>query len=239
MAVTIVGAAGDAAGTNADTSTPDVILTRPAVIENDLMIVGHVQEAAGPATSMAAPAGWTQLGTTQTIAGAGHLKIWLKVATASEAATYTFPGDTGADESGGIVVFRGQHLANPVPVAPTYTLTSTATATAHPAPSVTGVVDAQLLTIHAAADDTGPNVARSYTGTPSGMTLQVNSNGTDPVQSWVALGMFTQALTSTAATGVKTATISAGRPALCASIVIVPAPAATGPEPGRRLLVVT
>jgi hypothetical protein len=215
MPVVVQGAAGISCIT-----AVNAVLTRPTVAAGDLMVVAHISDPDGLATDMTAPSGWTLL-VQRTLAECGHLKIWTKTATGSEPATYTFPDSTSGDASAGMVVFRGHDAAGPFNAAVAFTDT-TALTTSHPAPSVTGVVDGVLLTIHAAgagsADDV--NAARSYTP-PAGMTEQVDTNN-GGASSWVALSMNTLALSSSAATGTKTATISATRRAIGASVVIRP-----------------
>lgn len=218
MALVVQGAAGISC-----TTPTNAVLTRPSVTTGDLMVVAHVSDADGTLAAMTAPAGWTLLAS-RTLASSGFLKIWYKVATGSEASTYTFPDSNLGDASAGMVVFRGQDATSPFNAAVSFTDTVT-DSTSHPAPTVTGVNGGILLTIHAAATNANPNLARSYTA-PSGMTQQVNSN-LGGASSWVAMGMNTLALASTAATGVKTATLSAVRRAMCASVVIVPASTGT------------
>lgn len=232
------------------TTTQSCVLTRPAgVAAGDLMVVAHISDGAGSLGAMTAPtasgAAWTlSASRTLTISSQtyGFMKVWTRVATGSETSTYTFADGTGSDASAGLVVFRDWDTTTPFNAAVAFQDQTSATApngTQHTAPSVTGVDGGVLLTVHAATGRADPNTFRSYTA-PSGMTERVDANDGSPgYAGWVALAMFTQSLTSNAATGDRTAVCSANRQAICASVVVRPVVVETSIEPGRRLLLAT
>ena len=196
------------------TST-NVVLNRPAgVVEGDLLVAVLGSDRDGTLAAMTAPAGWTERGAhTQT--SCGFVKVWTKIAGASEPTSYTFPDSTSADAVGGMLAFHSYDPAAPLAVAPVFASSATA-ATAHPAPSVTGVDGGMLVTAHFGGANA--NATRSYTP-PSGMTERVDVGPS----SWTVLGVNTQSLTAAGATGTKTATCSASVPYITATLVVAPA----------------
>jgi hypothetical protein len=195
------------------TST-NVVLNRPAgVVEGDLLVAVLGSDRDGTLAAMTAPAGWTERGAhTQT--SCGFVKVWTKIAGASEPTSYTFPDSTSADAVGGMLAFHSYDPSAPLAVAPVFASSATA-ATAHPAPSVTGVDGGMLVTAHFGGANA--NATRSYTP-PSGMTERVDVGPS----SWTVLGVNTQSLTAAGATGTKTATCSASVPYITTTLVVKP-----------------
>ena len=195
------------------TST-NVVLNRPAgVVEGDLLVAVLGSDRDGTLAAMTAPAGWTERGAhTQT--SCGFVKVWTKIAGASEPTSYTFPDSTSADAVGGMLAFHSYDPSAPLAVAPVFASSATA-ATSHPAPSVTGVEGGMLVTAHFGGANA--NATRSYTP-PSGMTERVDVGPS----SWTVLGVNTQSLTAAGATGTKTATCSASVPYITTTLVVAP-----------------
>lgn len=216
MAVTVVGAYGEARAYN--DATPVTLIKPAGVLEGDLMIAVHMTDVTAAEANMGAPVGWVKLDG-RGLSNAGVCQIWTKTATASEPANYAFTDTTAnSDSSGGMVVVRGHDATNPYVQPITVTAVSVLTTTSHVAPTRTGANGGLLVVIYAGGHN-ATNAARTFT-TPAGMTEQFDTNTT--YSGWVALALDTQALASTAATGTRTATSSAGCASGSYSVVIAP-----------------
>lgn len=168
-----------------------VTVTKPAGTASGDQLVAVLNTDQTPS----AP-GWTSLGSKVT-SGAGTLSVWRHLAGSSEPASYTFTSaGTGASATVQVYDFTGADTATPVgPIA--FGGSTTAT-TAQVAPSVTPT-NAPGLEFAAYSGQGG---SPTYTA-PSGMTARnTNSDG------WAFLSTASQAQTSTAATGTRTATSS-------------------------------
>jgi hypothetical protein len=200
----------------------DLAVTKPAGLAvGDLMIAWHYADNDGSLAAMGAPTGWNLLGSDAGVSG-GHpyVKVWTRVATSGDvaAATFTFT-DSAASIFNSVAILAitaGTYDATTPTSAVTFQNGGTASSTSHTAPSMTGVVDGLLCTSH--GSDTG-GTAATYTP-PSGMTEQADTNS--GAGSYTALEVNTLALTSTAATGTKTATCTVSRPWKGSTLVVNP-----------------
>jgi hypothetical protein len=184
----------------------NVVMNKPlGTTTGDVMIAVIGNDEGGDINTITAPSGWTErfagnVGQGQ-VDGAGAFKVFTRTVTAADASVdkYTFPKGTVADGVGGIVTFTG--AIEPGSALFNF-LGGSARTTTMDAPSVTGAPNSRLLTIFFSGDDL--NTYR-YFLTPSGQTARVRSRPNNS-GGWIVLGMFTEALTSSAATGVRTAT---------------------------------
>lgn len=194
----------------------------------DLMIAVHTSDADSSLAGMTAPAGWAQVGAQAGNAADNYsfLKIWSKVAVQADvdATSFSF-SDPNTSESS-VVLFAVQ-----VGTYDSTTPTTTPAFTTQPrpspeavqdatAPSVTGVVDG-LLICGMTADTNGTQ--QTFPSPPTGMTV-INQASTP----WTLDGVFKQALSSTSATGTRSAGTSPTSGANgynSGSFVINPAPA--------------
>jgi MSHA biogenesis protein MshQ len=114
-----------------------------------------------PPVTLTPPAGWTLVSRTDnTNSNANSLAVYIKVAGASEPATYTWGVSSSSGATGGIQSFAGVDISSPIDVQNGQT---TASGLAHASPSVTTTVaNAMLVTSHAFAS------AATWTS-PSGM----------------------------------------------------------------------
>ncbi|RTL65901.1 MAG: hypothetical protein EKK42_20360 [Pseudonocardiaceae bacterium] len=190
---------------------------KPAgVVSGDLLIALAFSDRSGTLAAMTAPSGWSLLDS-NTTTNAGFVKIWYKIAGGSEPTSYTFADSASSDSTAIIVAVQKDTFdaADPFYSGPTWASSSTA-ATAHVAPSVSGVTDGLLITGYFGGS--GSNGTRTYT-TPSGMTERAECSA----NLWVVSAADTQALTSNAATGTKSATCSASVAWIAVSLVVKPA----------------
>lgn len=205
---------GTAAGS---TSTATYTVSAPAGVANgDLLVAVHTCDESGVAANLTAPTGWTLFFTQAAFQGSvGVLKVWWKVA-ASEPASYVFGvGSNGSATDGqcAIVAFTTGTYNSSTPLANSAVGGSATATTSMAAPSVTGVVDAQLLCAYV---NNGGSVTFAP---PSGMTERADFASAG---SWTSLEVASLALTSTAATGSRTATASASHPYVSASLLVQP-----------------
>lgn len=196
---------------------PDAPLTIPVpagTAANHVMIASIAfrpcSSASGGActTTITPPAGWTQVNsvTDQTTGGGtggfgSRLFVYLRVATASEPASYTWnlggaPVHNGA--VGGIITFSGVDTTSPVVAEAGQ---ATGSATSHTAPSIntSPVTNTMLVTSHSA------NSSTSWTP-PAGMTERVDV-ASIPVADdlGISLEVNTEPFATAGATGVRTA----------------------------------
>ena len=198
-------------------------------VEGDLLAAIHIADFAGTLAAMTAPPGWDEVGSRAGVTNPEcDIKIWKKIATASEPATYTFVDSGSSQPCLAILRIDGHDPAATLSV----TFGNGVASTSHDAPSVTGVAGGLLITAYAVDND--GTAGRSYTTAPSGMTERADLSTTFPL-----LGVFTQALAANGATGTKTATCSASVRYVSASLVIPPAPAASGNKSGGFLSLLT
>ena len=213
-----------AAGASGATGSAPAVVPKPSGLAiGDLMIAVHVADNDGTLAAMTGPAGWTTIASQAPATGAQPgVKVWQKVATSTETAASSFTFESGSGSifcSAGIIAITADtfNAATPVFAGPTFQINASSS-TSHVAPSLpTGVTNGLLITAH--STDQGGASNTSYTP-PAGMTERVDTAAST---GWTALEMNTQVLTSAAATGTRTATCTASRPATCVSLIIAPA----------------
>lgn len=176
----------------------------------DLLLAFQESDADGDLASMTAPSGFTALGAGVTPNGSTNIpacKLWRKVATSTDvaASTFSFPDAGGANCSVVLVAITAGTFDATTPTGtPVFSSQGNASGTSITAPAVSpGVVGALLLTGH--MPDTGGTL-RSFSAAPSGMTLVAES--TAGSSTYTRIGVYSQTLASTAATGTKAATLS-------------------------------
>lgn len=209
MAVQFRSASEDARG-NQNT----VIPTPPAgTTDGDLLLAVQASDQDGSLSAMDAPAGWSEIGSSSRT-NVGFVKVWQKIATASEPDNYHFVDSTDANCDVIVVALHGYDQNQPIAVSPVFA--SGSATEFHPAPSVPGVDGGLLLTAHVAGTN---GITRSYSP-PNGMTEAQES--TLSSDGWILLEVNYKELTSSSATGKKTATCSASRPYVTMSLVVNP-----------------
>ncbi|HTL31570.1 MAG TPA: hypothetical protein VL326_00520, partial [Kofleriaceae bacterium] len=181
--------------TNGVASTTFTVAMPTGTVQGDVMIASI--SSTGTGTPTAVPSGWTLV---RSISGSGvGLFIYRKVAGAAEAGPYTWTlGATAQSNAGGIESFYNVDNANPVDVDASATASPSSTITA---PSVTPTVSpSMLLTYHSYAS------SNNWTP-PGGMTEAIDVFSDAAAGSTgVAIEGNYQALSSTAATGTRSAT---------------------------------
>lgn len=209
------GASGAAAGDAA-------VVTKPAGLAvGDLMLAFQVADNDGTLAAMTGPSGWTTIASQAAAAGGQPaMKVWQIVATSTEtgAASFSFSAGTGIFCSAGILAITVGTFDSTTPLfaSPSFTINATSSTT-HTAPSIDpGKVDGLLVTAH--STDQGGAASTSYTP-PSGMTEHVD---TAAANGFTALEINKLTLASAAATGTKSATCTASRPATSASLIVAP-----------------
>jgi hypothetical protein len=136
----------------------------------DYLVAVHILHQFSSASSMTAPAGWTQSGSTWSTSA--NVKVWVNAAGGSEPSTYTFAADS--DHNVMMVCVTGQDTTSPVNVTPTF---STSSSTSLVCPAVTPTV-ADCLLLCAAGANTGSTRPPAITFAPaSGMTERADVDG--------------------------------------------------------------
>jgi hypothetical protein len=195
-------------GTGADSTLTSTTLScskPPGLAVGDYMLTFQVGDSDASLASMTAPSGFTALAsaTPNSTTNIPAAKIWGRVATSTEvaASNFTFGDVSSSDDVVIMLAITTGTYDTTTPV----TVSSFATSTAYPqsAPSVTGVVNGLLLALFG-TDATGTSTSYPTSG-PSGMT-RVQTLTTP--QLYATAGIYSQALTSTAATGTRSVTPS-------------------------------
>lgn len=237
--VTYTEAGGGGAGTapvvrsaasDAEGNTPTVTVTKPAGLAvGDYLLAFQESDADGGLAVMSAPGGFVELSTQAPTPGtnipAG--KVWGKVADAADAAaaSFAFPDNTGSNSTVVLLAIQAGTYDPVTPVSTPVWATQGDAANANiTAPSITGAAGGLLLTAH--MPDTG-GTTRSFSSGPAGMTLTHQSVAGG--STYTRIAVYQQALDSAAATGTKTAVLSASPTGWIATAMVVnPAPAAAG-----------
>jgi hypothetical protein len=218
---------GSAAGVGA--SNPTTIAKPASTVQGDYLLLCQVDDMDTTLAQMTTPTGGSSWGTElfSSSVTAAHVKIWGKIAGASEPASYGIAGASTADRSASITRIPAGTFdpAQPMFSGPTAT-TNISNVTAHITPSINSVIDGLLITLHCGSRNT--NVARTYTP-PTGMTERIDTQQTSGYSGWVAHEVATLALTAGGTTGTKSATISAAAQHCSVALVIKPAPAVSAP----------
>jgi hypothetical protein len=202
-------ASEDARGT---TTAPTPVPPAGTASEDYLLAV-QTSDYRGSLDAMTAPDNsWSLLGSTSR-SDVGFVKVWRKIATGSEPASYTWPDSTSAHSNVVITALYGYDPSQPLAVTPTFS--DGAASTSHSAPSVTGTAGGMLITAYVAGTN---GTTRDYTGTPAGMSLA--QDATLSSAGYLLTEVYYQALTAGGATGAKTATCSASTPFITMSLVV-------------------
>ena len=179
-----------------------IVITKPAdIVNGELMIAVIEYDGGSGRTINSVPAGWTSIVGVNNSTDVG-IQAYYKYAS-GEGASYTFGLSTSADGVGFITSFGNAIVSSPIDV----TNTGTGTGTSQTVTSISLNSANEMLFFAVGNDDGGSNgftggVADYEFTTPSGMTkiVDYNVSGSDSV------GAFTQWITSSGATGDRTAT---------------------------------
>lgn len=193
----------------------------PTVQAGDLLVCWQFAARGGDLASMDAPAGFTQSGPDHTVTdGAFSIfgKMWIREATASEPADYTF--DFSASSQGAALILsaiENPHGVSPIDIAPTWGGVASSTFNMV-APSVTPTVDDGLLLCGWAALTFGD----STTFTPPGSMTEIADD--QPPAFQIAVSAAAQELADGAgvATGTRTAVCTRSSYYMSVSLVVAP-----------------
>jgi hypothetical protein len=211
------GAVGFRAASADDRGTANSCVPAPpaGTTAGDLLLAVQTSDYRGTLTEMAAPSGWTELANnSDRSSDVGFVKVWQKVATSSEPASYTFADSASATSDVVIVALTGYDSTQPLSVSPTWN--SGGAQSTHVAPSINAASGDMFITAYVAGTN---GTTRTYTG-PSAMTLA--KTATLSTSGYVLLGVYYEALTSTGATGSQIATCSAATPFVALSLAVEP-----------------
>jgi hypothetical protein len=185
--ITLVGTSSSA------TMTGPLSLARPTSVQQGDVLIAQVTIENGTAL-LAPPTGWTPIASVDQSSNLGMRTYW-RVAGASEPAAYSW-GTAGKKASGGIAAYRGVHPSAPVEVAGTGSGNGTTMA----APSVsTATPNGRLVALF------GSKSLGAAHDQPAGMTRRWVTGASDFRSS-----ANDQALTTTGATGARSAGSSGG-----------------------------
>ena len=213
--------------TTSTIATGNVTVTKPAgTVDGDLLVAICFADPDG--AQLTAPGGWTNEGSTSAAAGFG--RVYSKVA-ASEGASYVFTGSGSSDNS--VIMYAFIGADNTAPFDPGLSWSSSvAGGTTHTAPSITTVTsDALLICTYWIIS----GASNSWTA-PGGMTEQ-----SDATSGWASNGSASLALSSSGATGTKSATSTVsisttyGNITLSFAIKAASSPNATATPPAKTM----
>ncbi|MEY2518095.1 MAG: Invasin, domain 3, partial [bacterium] len=162
--ITIVGAPGQTGSTK--TGSP-LVITKPTGVATGNLMVATISLRDATAT-LTAPAGWTLLTSVATSGATTKQFVYTKVATAGEAASYSFSwaGGSGASDSSGVILAYSGIWAGAGSNIDTSTVaTANATTTASTAAGTAAYAQDMILALYGTAGDS------SFT-TPTGMTIR-------------------------------------------------------------------
>ena len=183
------------------------MIPTPAGVQANDVMVAVLDVKVAP--TMTPPAGWNLVSTTANGSNFTH-KVYTKVATAGEPASYTFTINENRAISGAISAYSGVNTANPVEVTGTAGLGTT---TSIAAPSVTSALNGAML-----IGTFGIN-ADSTIAPPAGMTERGEIASATRIRTEIA----DMVLASAGATGIKTATAATAAANIGQLIVLRPA----------------
>jgi MSHA biogenesis protein MshQ len=225
-AITLVGANPATVSSGAVSS---ISLNKPAGVTTNDVLIAQISARGGFLTTITPPAGWTLIrrnnaggsiipGLGATLASA----LYYKVATASEAASYSFSISPSIRTSGGLLVYRGVDTTSPINTSGGQ---NNASSTSVTAPSITTTVaNAQRIAFFATAHGNFGFTA------PAGMTERYDiGTGAGPNGAANMAADLTQA--SAGASGSVTATAGASAYNIGQQIALTPA-AVVAPAPG-------
>jgi hypothetical protein len=184
-------------------SATSVSVTKPTgTVENDVLVVAISFSAnslaAGPVTL---PSGWAVVtGLTNPKTSGGNCALFAyKVAGGSEPSSYSFSWTDATSGAYGCWAVQDANTSSPIDAAAEFS--EGTLETGHDGPTVSPAGTNSLLLVAACANNPGSGNTVSYT-TPSGMTEDFDIGGTNRA----GVGGFSLALSSSGATGTKTAT---------------------------------
>lgn len=214
-------------------STAAAVAKPSGLAVGDLLLAFQIADNDGTLANMTGPDGWDMIASQAAQSGGQPaMKVWQQVATSTETAASSFTFEVGSGNifcSVGLIAIAEDTFdpADPLFVGPVFQINA-ASSTSHTAPSIgSGVTNGLLITAH--GTDQGGASSCSYTP-PSGMTERVD---TAAASGWTCLEVNTLVLASGGATGAKTATCTANRPATSVSLIVAPA-VASGSNPALR-----
>jgi hypothetical protein len=216
---------GGGCANSTTTNGTSVTVTRPASVATGSLMLAQVTLRNNDAIT--APAGWTTTGNLRTSGATLEQRIYYRIATAADTAatTYQWSWTTSSDGAAAILAYSGTDATNPIDVAATDNAGSGTTATA------TGLTTTQtndmLDAFYGVQGQSGPAVTATQDAA-QGMTQEYTiASGSAPASRARATGADgTQA--SAAATGNKTATISASTPWVAHLVALQPPLAVDG-----------
>jgi hypothetical protein len=190
-------------------------VSRPAVVNGDVLIGGCAFRGGTGTTVTGVPTGWTLAGRADNGANVSIVTYWHAVSNASsEPASYSWTLSASQQFNGFMMVYSGLDNANPIDVEANQ---ATASGTSHAAPSVTTTVaNGVLLTFHATAwcvawtPPAGMTELLDFTWCPGGAASNVDLEVND-----VPLG-------AAGPTGIKTATNDGAAVGVTQSIALRP-----------------
>lgn len=191
-----------------DTNSTSIALDRPDnIAEDDLMLACVILDGPNPASAewdaTSDPTGWVFISDSYDTSSDSNIGLFYKIATASEASTYTFTTLSGSfDLSGSILRITGVNTSNPIGVEGTFNSGTSSSG------SITGITTGNnnsiVIGIHAGdGSDTAP-FSVSGTGWTEVLEIQSAATGNDGNSAvWASKDM-----TSTGATGNATITMN-------------------------------
>jgi VCBS repeat-containing protein len=189
--ISLHGAAG-----GANTGTASVDLPRPGGTASGDVLVAAISVRGTPTVS--SPSGWSRVRTDARRTALTQV-LFVRVAGGSEPSTYTFTFSASGTAVGTIAAYAGVDTSNPIAADGGQPNGKSTTATA---PSITpGVTGAQLVAFFGI-------IGKTTVTPPSGMTEQVETVSPGGTSSKVTGELADQALSSSGATGTRTATLS-------------------------------
>jgi hypothetical protein len=209
-------------------SVGNITVTKPSgVVDGDFLIaIAWSDDALVHPT---APAGWTAVGTAQSVSGVGVGKVWTQVA-ASEPASEVWTGSGSATSIVHVLACTGADTTG-LDAGPTWANSATASTTRTAAAvSPAGADDLLIVSFASLVNNAG---ADGYT-VPSGMTEQYD--GGDATNPYYSSALDTQILAASGSTGtrVSTATRSSKWQAVTLAVKSAAAAASTPFPPARR-----
>lgn len=192
-AVPSFGAATTAA--NASFGATTLVINRPGSTSAGNLLLAGITVAGGSNVTITPPSGWTLVGRTNNSTSVG-VATYRKIATSSEASSYTWSISPSARATGGIVRLTGVNTSTPVDVS----AGATGSGTSVTAPSVTTTVENTAL-----VGFFGSNTNATFT--PPG-TLTERVDVANASSSGPAIQAATGERATIGATGTRTATAS-------------------------------
>lgn len=194
-------------------SATTAVVTKPAgTIAGDLLICWVNTDPDADPANLTPPSGWTQAGSTSTVAGVGVSKVFTRTAGGAEGSTYTFGSDVNTSGVWIMAAITGQDTTTPVNVGPTFASSTTAGQSSQTAPSLTTTLPNCLLLC---TWSSGSSSTASYTPPAGFVELQ------DAWSDYQFASTASLALTTAGASGTKTATGTAGGTGWIASSVAI------------------